>query len=105
MQTIVCEVNAALLNGAFAICINIVFNLGMDKTARIEADRMTIARLGGPARVAELLGYEKHLGGTQRVCNWLARGIPAAIKIERPDLFLAAVPASNPIDAPRCTTG
>nr|WP_261547322.1 hypothetical protein [Burkholderia multivorans] len=77
----------------------------MDKLARIEADRITIARLGGPARVAELLGYEKHLGGTQRVCNWLARGIPAAVKVERPDLFLTAVPTSDPIDAHRRATG
>ena len=71
----------------------------MDKTARIEADRITIAGLGGPSRVAELLGYEKQQGGTQRVCNWLARGIPAAVKVERPDLFLAVLPTSNPIDA------
>ncbi|WP_081060275.1 hypothetical protein [Burkholderia territorii] len=69
----------------------------MNKTARIEADRLTIARLGGPARVAELLGYEKQQGGTQRVCNWLARGIPAAVKLERPDLFLSALPLANPI--------
>ncbi len=62
---------------------------GMDKTARIDADRMTIARLGGPARVAELLGYEKSQGGTQRVCNWLARGIPAAVKVQFPNLFLS----------------
>ncbi|WP_080409988.1 hypothetical protein [Burkholderia ubonensis] len=71
----------------------------MDKTSRIEADRLTIARLGGPARVAELLGYEKQLGGTQRVCNWLARGIPAAVKVERPDLFLSVLPTTNPIGA------
>lgn len=61
----------------------------MDKTARVRADRLTIARLGGPARVAELLGYEKSQGGTQRVCNWLARGIPAAVKVQFPNLFLS----------------
>nr|WP_081067001.1 hypothetical protein [Burkholderia multivorans] len=77
----------------------------MDKIARLEADRITIARLGGPARVAELLGYEKHLGGTQRVCNWLARGIPAAVKVERPDLFLSAVPTLDPIHANNRATG
>nr|WP_254214465.1 hypothetical protein [Burkholderia multivorans] len=77
----------------------------MDKIARLEADRITIARLGGPARVAELLGYEKHLGGTQRVCNWLARGIPAAVKVERPDLFLSAVPTLDPIRANNRATG
>ena len=50
-------------------------------------DRTRIERLGGPAKVAELLGYEKD-GGTQRVHNWLTRGIPAKVKLERPDLFV-----------------
>ncbi|WP_230940860.1 hypothetical protein [Burkholderia vietnamiensis] len=99
MRQIVGEVNAALLNGVFANLLNMVFNSGMDKTARIEADRIMITRLGGPARVAELLGYERHQGGTQRVCNWLARGIPAAVKVERPDLFLVALSTANPTDA------
>ncbi|MBR8393506.1 hypothetical protein KDX11_29670 [Burkholderia cenocepacia] len=70
----------------------------MNKAARIEADRLTIARLGGPARVAQLLGYERQQGGTQRVCNWLARGIPAAVKVERPDLFLSEFSTANPTD-------
>lgn len=51
-------------------------------------DAILIESLGGPAKVAELLGYDKH-GGTQRVHNWLARGIPPKVKLERPDLFLA----------------
>lgn len=50
-------------------------------------DRTRIERLGGPAKVAELLGYEKD-GGTQRVHNWLSRGIPAKVKLQRPDLFV-----------------
>jgi hypothetical protein len=53
----------------------------------IEHDKALIERLGGPAKVAELLGYEKD-GGTQRVHNWTSRGIPAKVKLERPDLFL-----------------
>ena len=52
----------------------------------MEDDRAVIESLGGPAKVAELLGYEKH-GGPQRVQNWIARGIPARVKLERPDLF------------------
>jgi hypothetical protein len=51
-------------------------------------DRELIERLGGPTRVAELLGWPKH-GGAQRVQNWLSRGIPPAVKVRRPDLFLA----------------
>lgn len=61
-------------------------------------DRTRIERLGGPAKVAELLGYEKD-GGTQRVHNWTVRGIPAKVKLEHPDLFLAPLPAVP--DTPR----
>ena len=50
-------------------------------------DSQLIERLGGPARVAELLGYDKRSGGVQRVHNWRSRGIPARVKLERPDLF------------------
>lgn len=46
-------------------------------------DSDLIASLGGPARVAQLLGYS-----LQRVSNWRARGIPPAEKVLRPDLFL-----------------
>ena len=51
-------------------------------------DRALIEELGGPAAVADMLGYDKRDGGIQRVSNWLTRGIPAAVKLERPDLFL-----------------
>ncbi len=60
-----------------------VFNLGMN-------DAVLIRQLGGPARVAELLGYDKAKGGIQRVQNWLTRGIPPRVKLERPDLFMVA---------------
>lgn len=50
-------------------------------------DSQLIDDLGGPAKVAELLGYEKH-GGTQRVNNWKSRGIPAKVKLDHPDVFL-----------------
>lgn len=55
----------------------------------IEHDKALIERLGGPAKVAELLGYEKD-GGTQRVHNWTLRGIPAKVKLQWPAIFLAA---------------
>lgn len=51
-------------------------------------DAALIQSLGGAATVADLLGYEKH-GGTQRVHNWMTRGIPPKVKLERPDLFLS----------------
>jgi hypothetical protein len=50
-------------------------------------DKELIAQLGGPAKVAELLGYDKH-GGVQRVHNWIARGIPASVKVEFPHIFM-----------------
>jgi hypothetical protein len=51
-----------------------------------DEDAKLIAELGGPAKVAKLLGYGDR--GTQRVHNWLTRGIPPKVKLERPDLFL-----------------
>ena len=50
-------------------------------------DEQLIESLGGAARLAELLHYDKE-GGVQRVHNWIKRGIPARVKLERPDLFL-----------------
>jgi hypothetical protein len=53
-------------------------------------DKALITKLGGPRAVCEMLGYELD-GGLQRVQNWMTRGIPAAIKLSRPDLFLPAL--------------
>lgn len=74
-----------LLNIVFAISINMVFNVVMDE------DKKIIISLGGPAKVAELLGLNKSTGGVQRVQNWMTRGIPAKEKLKRPDLFLRGV--------------
>ena len=54
----------------------------------IDHDKALIARLGGPAKVAELLGYDKSSGGVQRVFNWTTRGIPARVKLAFPKIFL-----------------
>ncbi|USE79012.1 hypothetical protein NDR89_20460 [Cupriavidus gilardii] len=51
-------------------------------------DRELIEQLGGAARVAELLKFKKP-GGVQRVHNWKERGIPAAVKLAHPELFLS----------------
>lgn len=61
--------------------LNVVFNACMSDSELIEL-------LGGPSRLAERLGYEK-AGGVQRVQNWKVRGIPARVKLDRPDLFMA----------------
>lgn len=52
-------------------------------------DRELIEKLGGPAKVAELLDFPKP-DGARRVHNWLARGIPAKVKVEHPELFMPA---------------
>lgn len=67
-------------------------------------DWALIVNLGGPVKVAEMLGYAKS-GGVQRVQNWKLRGIPPAVKLANPDLFMpewtpplpaAMKPASKP---------
>lgn len=54
----------------------------------VMTDKDRIKALGGPAKVAELLGYDKAKGGVQRVQNWLDRGIPPAVKVEFPHIFM-----------------
>jgi hypothetical protein len=53
-------------------------------------DKELINSLGGPAKVAEMLGYPKVIG-TQRVFNWTKRGIPAQVKLDHPHIFLMAM--------------
>lgn len=57
-----------------------VFNVCM-------CDKDLINQLGGPAKVAELLGYDKKRGGVQRVFNWMTRGIPYRVRNENKKLF------------------
>ena len=53
---------------------------------KLHPDAELIQSLGGPAAVARRLELDEY--GTQRVFNWTRRGIPADVKLERPDLFL-----------------
>lgn len=64
-----------------------VFNARMDTTKIDHPDWALITDLGGPAKVARLLGYEPR-GGIQRVQNWRYRGIPAEVKLSFPKIFL-----------------
>ena len=57
-------------------------------------DRELIEHLGGAAKVAELLKYDKN-GGVQRVHNWMTRGIPARVKLEHPEIFLRGIPGAE----------
>lgn len=61
----------------------------------MKSDKEIIEDLGGPAKVAEMLKYDKSRGGVQRVNNWMSRGIPASVKIEHPDIFLKSLIGSS----------
>ena len=50
-------------------------------------DAQLIDELGGPAKVARLLGFNPK-SGVQRVNNWKSRGIPSRVKVTHPDLFM-----------------
>jgi len=52
------------------------------------SDAELITQLGGPAKVAQLIGADTKRGGVQRVQNWRTRGIPAAVKVSFPHLFM-----------------
>ena len=67
--------------------INVVFNCGMSKSEKIRQDKELINLLGGPAKLAKLLNFEKS-GSVQRIFNWTVRGIPPAIKLEYQKIFL-----------------
>jgi hypothetical protein len=71
----------------------------MTKHPDIEADRQTIERLGGPTKLAELLGYDKTSGGVQRIQNWKKRGIPSEVKLQWPELFLTELMDANRVIA------
>lgn len=58
-----------------------------------ETDRQLIANLGGPTKVAELLDLPKY-GGVQRIQNWIKRGIPAAVKVQHPQIFMPELGAT-----------
>ena len=56
----------------------------MNKEHQIQSDKDLIAQLGGPAAVAKRLEFNS----TQRVHNWLTRGIPPSVKLAYPKIFL-----------------
>ncbi len=56
-----------------------------DKTI-IRQDAKLIEALGGPVKLAAILGY-KGQGGIQVCRNWKTRGIPADVKLANLKLF------------------
>jgi hypothetical protein len=76
-----------LLNVTFDFSLNVVFNGGMEKPKTPDPDWALILALGGAAAVARELNLPEN-SGAQTVQNWKYRGIPARVKLARPDLFL-----------------
>lgn len=56
-------------------------------------DAEIIDHFGGPARLAERLGWMESRA-IQRIHNWRRRGIPAAVKLRHADIFLRDMPAA-----------
>jgi len=65
---------------------------------KTNSDKALIRALGGPTKVAALLGYDQRPGGPQRVQNWMRRGIPSHVKVKFPHLFLQPAPAAAPAE-------
>jgi hypothetical protein len=59
----------------------------MNKEIQLQSDRDLIAHLGGPTTLSKRLGFNSK----QRVHNWLTRGIPPAIKLTYPKIFLKKI--------------
>lgn len=59
-------------------------------------DKQLIENLGGPSAVAKLLGFNDR-SGTQRVYNWISRGIPAKVKLDHAGIFLTAANQKKPV--------
>lgn len=55
----------------------------------MKSDKEIIEMHGGVSALARLLRVS-----AQRVSNWNRRGIPPAIKLSRPDLFLSTIKQS-----------
>jgi hypothetical protein len=61
----------------------------------MEQAKDIIDRLGGPTKVARLLGILTKPGAVQRVSNWRTRGIPARVLLDHADVLANAIPPSG----------
>lgn len=68
-----------------------MFNMIMEEAKNI------IDRLGGPTKVAELLGILAEPGSVQRVSNWKKRGIPPRVLLDHADVFVEKQRSKEPI--------
>lgn len=79
MLVILRELTCLLTNAVLALNIFLCVSKMKDKDL--------IRSLGGPTKVARLLGYEG-AKGVARVAMWTRRGIPAKVKLEHIGLFV-----------------
>jgi hypothetical protein len=56
----------------------------MNKEQQLQFDKDLIAKHGGASALAKQLGF----ASKQRVHNWMTRGIPPAVKLAYPKIFL-----------------
>jgi hypothetical protein len=68
----------------------------MNTSEQITADKALLESLGGAVAVCGKLGLEKSPGNVSRVSNWMTRGIPSKVKVERPDLFMRHAQSGAP---------
>ena len=68
----------------FSQSVENLTNCCYDATMNNLSDKELIELLGGPTVLSKKLGF----ASPQRVHNWIYRGIPSAIKLSHPKLFL-----------------
>ena len=69
----------------------------MRRKERLQRDAECIKRLGGATKVAAMLPPEDGKPvSVQRVTNWMTRGIPAQVKLDNQEIFLAKQVFSDP---------
>jgi len=59
----------------------------MTTDQQLQSDKDLITKHGGPSALAKKLNFSSK----QRVHNWMTRGIPPAIKLAYPKIFLKGV--------------
>ena len=86
MPLIITQLFNTSLHIMFDFLINTVFNIVIRFIKiNMQDSKQIIESFGGPSNLARILGFKKF--GSQRVHNWIKRGIPAKIFLDYPDLF------------------
>jgi hypothetical protein len=65
----------------------LILDMESKNFTQLDDDKALIESYGGSARLARILGLTG-VGAVQRVNNWKTRGIPPAVKLGYPHIFL-----------------